>query len=185
MTRLPDWRITLQAVSRQKAASLSRDLTIYYGYHDTPVGTVLIAVQDNDHICFLGFTESEPPVTLKEIQNAWPSAKLVASDKKTKTLIDKLFNKFGAAFPVRVCGTPFQLAVWRALTRVRPGKTRNYQAIARLIGKPRAQRAVGSAIGRNPVSLLIPCHRIIRSDGATGSYRGGAERKRALLALEI
>ncbi len=86
--------------------------------------------------------------------------------------------------PLDLHGTPFQRAVWQALQQIAPGRTSSYAAVASAIGAPQAVRAVGAAIGRNPLSVIVPCHRVLGRDGSMTGYAGGLERKRALLALE-
>jgi len=98
----------------------------------------------------------------------------------------RYFAGDGAPFelPLDLHGTPFQRSVWQSLLQIPAGTTRSYGALASALGAPRAARAVGAAVGRNPVSLLVPCHRAVGSDGALTGYAGGLDRKRALLALE-
>jgi methylated-DNA-[protein]-cysteine S-methyltransferase len=90
----------------------------------------------------------------------------------------------GFALPLDATGTPFQLAVWRALLAIPAGATTDYGALAAALGRPRAARAVGAAVGRNPLSIVVPCHRVVGRDGGLTGYAGGLDRKRALLALE-
>lgn len=107
---------------------------------------------------------------------------------RTARALDAYWNAAGSGrrpgVPLDPAGTAFQQAVWRALRRIPAGATRSYAQIARLAGRPRAARAVGAAIGRNPVSILVPCHRVLGSDGSLTGYAGGLRRKRALLAHE-
>jgi methylated-DNA-[protein]-cysteine S-methyltransferase len=106
--------------------------------------------------------------------------------QRATTQLRRYFAGDAAAFklPLDLLGTDFQRAVWAALLRIPPGATCSYGDIARAIGSPQAVRAVGAAVGRNPVSLIVPCHRVVGSDGALTGYAGGVERKQALLALE-
>jgi AraC family transcriptional regulator of adaptative response/methylated-DNA-[protein]-cysteine methyltransferase len=107
----------------------------------------------------------------------------VRDDAAVKPLLEVIFSRSGR-LSVDLLGTNFQLKVWEALLRIPPGRIAFYEDVARAIGAPEATRAVASAIGRNPVSLLIPCHRVIRKTGAFGGYRWGLEKKRAMLAWE-
>ncbi len=106
---------------------------------------------------------------------------------QTKAQLDGYFSgqrtTFDGALDLRA-GTPFQQAVWQALRAIAPGTTTSYGALSRAIGKPRAVRAVGAAIGRNPISIIVPCHRVVGSSGALTGYAGGLQRKSALLQLE-
>ena len=158
-------------------------VSIYCAVAETALGSMLLAATDKG-ICRLSFDENES--TLKR---RFPNATLLSEGGSLAALID------GAVFaiqnprqmpqlPLDIGGTDFQMAVWRALLQIAAGETRNYAEIAAAVGKPDAVRAAGSANGANPVSVLIPCHRVIRSDGGLGGYAYGLERKRRLLAWE-
>ncbi|WOO42273.1 methylated-DNA--[protein]-cysteine S-methyltransferase [Rubellicoccus peritrichatus] len=149
---------------------------IHTGVVETPIGKAFVGVLDS-RICFLGFTEGFTLATLKaELCRNWPGFKLVRGFEETPDFED------GAELIVR--GTPLQVAVWRELTKVPPGETVTYQKIAESVGSPSAVRAVGTAVGANPVSWLIPCHRVIRKSGALGGYRWGLVCKERLLESE-
>lgn len=158
-------------------------VSIYWAMAETALGSMLLAATDKG-VCRLSFDENES--TLKR---RFPNATLLSEGGSLAALID------GAVFaiqnprqmpqlPLDIGGTDFQMAVWQALLQIAAGETRNYAAIAAAVGKPDAVRAAGSANGANPVSVLIPCHRVIRSDGGLGGYAYGLERKRRLLAWE-
>jgi AraC family transcriptional regulator, regulatory protein of adaptative response / methylated-DNA-[protein]-cysteine methyltransferase len=158
-------------------------VSIYWAVAETALGSMLLAATDKG-ICRLSFDENES--TLKR---RFPNATLLREGGSLAALID------GAVFaiqnprqmpqlPLDIGGTDFQMAVWQALLQIAAGETRNYAEIAAAVGKPDAVRATGSANGANPVSVLIPCHRVIRSDGGLGGYAYGLERKRRLLAWE-
>lgn len=158
-------------------------VSIYCAVAETALGSMLLAATDKG-ICRLSFDENES--TLKR---RFPNATLLREGGSLAALID------GAVFaiqnprqmpqlPLDIGGTDFQMAVWQALLQIAAGETRNYAEIAAAVGKPDAVRAAGSANGANPVSVLIPCHRVIRSDGGLGGYAYGLERKRRLLAWE-
>lgn len=158
-------------------------VSIYWAMAETALGSMLLAATDKG-VCRLSFDENES--TLKR---RFPNATLLSEGGSLAALID------GAVFalqnprqipqlPLDIGGTDFQMAVWQALLQIAAGKTRNYAEIAAAVGKPDAVRAAGSANGANPVSVLIPCHRVIRSDGGLGGYAYGLERKRRLLAWE-
>ena len=158
-------------------------VSIYWAVAETALGPMLLAATDKG-ICRLSFDENES--TLKR---RFPNANLLGKGGPLSALID------GAVFavqnprqmpqlPLDVGGTDFQMAVWQALLEIPAGETRNYAEIAAAVGKPYAVRATGSANGANHVSVLIPCHRVIRSDGGLGGYAYGLERKRRLLAWE-
>jgi AraC family transcriptional regulator of adaptative response/methylated-DNA-[protein]-cysteine methyltransferase len=140
-------------------------------------------------ICHLAFLH---PVSrrdaLEQLRLEWPRAELVADQGGTRETAGRAFPPPGSTrapgLALHVKGTNFQLKVWAALLRVPAGAVTTYGGIASAIGEPRASRAVGTAVGGNPVSYLIPCHRVIRSTGELGGYAWGPDRKRVMLALE-
>lgn len=155
----------------------------YYHHLQTPYGTCLIAATPDaiTHV-ILGDTLKE---ALRELTQRLPQTPLMARHLPIHdTAIAHLQHTDTPAPPLSLEGTPFQLQVWRAVQDIPHGSTRTYAQIAAAIGNPRAVRAVGSAIGANPVALLIPCHRVCRADGTPGAYRWGAARKHALLRDE-
>ena len=150
--------------------------------YKSPVGCIGIVAADQDHISHLFFTDDFPFDEPSHLRVQYPV--LIRMEK----LLDQYFagKPFDtAALPIRVEeGTHFQNEVWDAIRQIPHGEVRSYKWIAEQIGKPKAVRAVGGAVGANAVSIFVPCHRVIRSDGALGGYGGGIERKRYLLALE-
>jgi len=160
-----------------------RGETIRWTSFDSPIGTMLIATTSKG-ICRLTFDDSE--ASLKRL---FPNATVVRDDGGLKELVEGALTAIerpAAApdLPIDVAGTAFQEAVWRELRKIPLGETRSYAEIAAAIGQPKAVRAVGTANGDNHVAVLIPCHRVIRSDGTLGGYAGGLDRKRQLLDAE-
>ena len=160
-----------------------RGETIRWTMFDSPIGQMLIAATSRG-ICRLTFDDSED--TLRRL---FPRATIVKDDGGLKDLVEgalEAIERPAAAreLPIDVAGTAFQEAVWRELRRIPVGETRSYAQIAAAIGQPKAVRAVGTANGDNHVAVLIPCHRVIRSDGTLGGYAGGLDRKRQLLDAE-
>jgi AraC family transcriptional regulator of adaptative response/methylated-DNA-[protein]-cysteine methyltransferase len=160
-----------------------RGETIRWTVVECSLGPMLVAATAKG-ICRLTFEEDES--ALKRI---FPNATLVADDGSMTDLVEGALaavERPGTApeLPIDVAGTAFQEAVWRELRKIPPGETRSYAQIAAAVGKPGAVRATGSANGANHVAVLIPCHRVVRSDGSLGGYAGGLERKRKLLAAE-
>ena len=150
---------------------------------DSPLGPMLIAATSKG-ICRLTFDDSE--ASLKRL---FPKATIVKDEGGLKELVEGALTAIerplaAPQLPIDVAGTAFQEAVWRELRRIPVGETRSYAQIAAAIGQPTAVRAVGTANGDNHVAVLIPCHRVIRSDGSLGGYAGGLDRKRKLLAAE-
>src|SRR3954470_176960 len=160
-----------------------RGETIRWATAETSLGTMLVAATDRG-ICRLSFDEGE-----EELRSRFPNARVEQSGEAMADLVRRSVEAVDAPdrphdLPLDVRGTAFQEAVWRELTRIPPGETRTYTQIAAAVGRPAAVRAAGSANGANPVSVLIPCHRVIRGDGAMGGYAYGLERKAKLLARE-
>ncbi len=160
-----------------------RGQTIRWTTFDSPIGPMFIAATSKG-ICRLTFDDSE-----ESLRRLFPHASIVKDDGGLKELVEGALEaiEHPAAMPdlpIDVAGTAFQEAVWRELRKIPPGETRSYAEIAAAIGAPKAVRAVGSANGDNHVAVLIPCHRVIRSDGTLGGYAGGLDKKRKLLAAE-
>jgi AraC family transcriptional regulator of adaptative response/methylated-DNA-[protein]-cysteine methyltransferase len=157
--------------------------TIRWTHFESPLGKMLIAATSKG-ICRLTFDDSE-----QSLMRLFPNATITRDDGGLKELVEGALAAIQRPLampdlPIDVAGTAFQEAVWRELRKIPPGETRSYAEIAAAVGRPKAVRAVGSANGDNHVCVLIPCHRVIRSDGSLGGYGGGIERKKKLLALE-
>lgn len=162
------------------------DFEIRYGIHATPFGSCVIGITKRG-VCALSFLPKAADRSARQIIFAeWPQAALIRDDIKTGAVIRKLFSgiKQRKAVPLVIRGTNFQIQVWQALLAIPAGRIVSYADIAKHIGKPRAVRAVGTAIGLNRIAYLIPCHRVLTSRGALGGYRWGIKRKDALLAWE-
>ena len=160
-----------------------RGETIRWTHFDSPLGQMLIAATSKG-ICRLTFDDSEA-----SLRRLFPQATIVEDAGGLSELVEGALEaiEHPAAMPdlpIDVAGTAFQEAVWRELRKIPPGETRSYAQIAAAIGQPTAVRAVGTANGDNHVAVLIPCHRVIRSDGTLGGYAGGLDKKRLLLAAE-
>ena len=160
-----------------------RGETIRWAHFDSPLGQMLIAATSKG-ICRLTFDDSED-----SLRRYFPKATIVEDSGGLKELVEGALAAIESPLaarelPIDVAGTAFQEAVWRELRKIPAGETRSYAQIAAAIGQPNAVRAVGTANGDNHVAVLIPCHRVIRSDGTLGGYAGGLDRKRKLLAAE-
>ena len=160
-----------------------RGETIRWTTFDSPLGRMLIATTAKG-ICRLTFEEGE-----QALRRIFPNATLVEDDGGMAELVEgalAAIERPSAApeLPIDVAGTAFQEAVWRELRKIPLGETRSYAQIAAAVGKPGAVRATGTANGSNHVAVLIPCHRVVRSDGSLGGYAGGLDRKRRLLEAE-
>lgn len=185
--RLHDLFVTLAAVTPGEFKARGQGLTFRYGKAPTPFGTALVAANERG-IAFLALGEhAETEADWAEFRAAWREAAWVADDA---TAVDLAARIWGAAEGARsltlwLHGTNFQMQVWRALIARGAHSTTSYAELARDIGRPDACRAVGGAVGANPVAWLIPCHHVLRSNGALGGYRWGPARKQAMLAWEV
>ena len=185
--RLHDLFVTTEAVTPGEYKSRGYGVAVRYGLHPTPFGACLLAVTDRG-ICHLGFVQTTEGAAVDELVARWPQAEMIEDARATASLIEPIFDlgrRPDQPLRLHLRGTNFQLKVWEALLRVQTGAMTTYSQIAERIGEPRAARAVGSAVGANPVPVLIPCHRVIRAIGEFGNYRYGAARKLALLGWEF
>ncbi len=184
--RLYDLFITLEKVTPGEYKSMGKGLTFKYGFHDSPFGTCLISANDRG-LNHLGFLEaSEEGEKLQELRSLWPLSEFVEDANSTAKLRDHIFypeNK-NSDLKVFLKGTPFQLKVWQALLDIPVSTNRSYSEVAKDLDREDAHRTCASAIGRNPVSYLIPCHRVLRKSLALGGYRWGLPRKQVMLAYE-
>ena len=182
--RLHDLMLNVVAATPGEVKSGGLGLTIDYGFHDSPFGESLIATTDRG-LCGLAFVqEANRTELLRELQARWPNAELKEAVVRTRHAARQIFGDSGGAVTLFLKGTNFQIRVWEALLRVPAGHAVTYADIAQRIGRPTATRAVGTAIGQNPIAYLIPCHRVLRKSGVFGEYHWGATRKKALLAWE-
>jgi AraC family transcriptional regulator of adaptative response/methylated-DNA-[protein]-cysteine methyltransferase len=186
-SRLHGLFVSLHAMTPAEWRDAGAGLEIRYGIHDGPFGCCLIAETDRG-VCALNFLTWEgESLAIEQLRERWVGARLVRDQAATRTTLSRIFGRADpqtAPLSVWVRGTNFQVKVWEALLRIAPGQVSTYQDIANAIDAPKATRAVGSAVGRNPVAYLIPCHRVIRKSGVIGDYRWGTVRKKAILALE-
>lgn len=188
--RLHDLMVSLHALTPGEIRRGGSGVAIRHGLHDSPFGKALLAVTERG-ICALTFLEGKagPDQALAELRARWPGAQLLEDAARTRPFADRIFSgppsgEPSEPLPLLVQGTNFQVKVWEALLRVKPGEVTTYERVAGNIGAPKAVRAVGTAVARNPIAFLIPCHRVIRKSGAFGEYRWGASRKRAILGWE-
>ena len=191
-SRLHELFVAVEAVTPGEYKSGGEGLAIAFGVHDTPFGAALVAACERG-VCGLAFLDDASDAgrraAVAELEARWPRAELRHAPTATRRVVERIFTPRVArrAEPLGVVlkGTNFQLKVWEALLRVPPGAVTTYEELARAVGAPGATRAVGTALGRNPVAYLIPCHRVIRKSGTLGDYRWGAGRKRVMLGWEM
>ena len=185
-SRLHDMFIKWESMSPGDFARQGAGLTISWGWFDSPFGPALVMGTEKG-ICGIGFSaETGAEHAMADLTARWPKATFV---EDPTALRPWALSAFGAAnshdpTPLFLIGAPFQLKVWEALLTIPTGHVTTYGEIAQSIGNPNAVRAVGTAVGRNPISLLIPCHRALRKSGGLGGYHWGLPLKRAILAHE-
>ena len=176
--------MTTEAVSPGEYKSHGEGVTIRYGLHASPFGKCLVAVTERG-ICHLGFVQISEGAAIDNLVAEWKNARMIEDHRSTAPLIEPIFDANSRGkLNLHLRGTNFQLKVWEALLEIPAGKVTTYEGLAERIGQPTASRAVGTAVGHNPIAVLIPCHRVIRKIGEFGNYRYGAPRKKALLARE-
>ena len=186
-SRLHDHFVHLEAVTPGEFKNKGRGIFIEYGLHNSPFGKLFIA-NTSRGICKLSFVDDGKALPeLDALKNNWANAEIIRNDAKTVDLVQNLFNiteKTDRPLSLLVAGTNFQINVWKALLKIPPGTITSYNKIANFIGRPSASRAVGNAIGANPLAFIIPCHRVIQQSGKLGGYRWGETRKHAIYAWE-
>ncbi len=184
--RLHDLFVTAEAVSPGEYKSAGSGIAIRWGKHASPFGPCFIATNKRG-VCALAFADDDDAMSfaLEELRGRWPLATIDQSQRDTGHAAREIFGgRRAQPLNVLLRGTPFQLKVWEAMLRIPEGQVSSYSVLAEAIGQPRAARAVGSAVAKNPVAYLIPCHRVIRSIGEFGDYHWGPLRKRAILGWE-
>lgn len=184
--RLHDLFVATEAVTPGQYKSAGEGLTIRYGIHATPFGKCLIAMTERG-ICSLGFVETSEGKIIDDLVANWKRAKITEDYASSAPLITRIFSGLQSDSPIKLQlrGTNFQIKVWEALLKIPIGALTTYEQIAAQIGRPAALRAVGTAVGHNPIAYLIPCHRVIRKTGEFGNYRYGSARKKVILAHEF
>lgn len=186
--RLFDLMVNVEAATPGDVQKKGQGLFIQYGFHPTPIGDILIA-QTARGLCWLGFVmEGDRDVPLQRLHAYWPRAQFVEDMAATAVPAQRLMamwrGETGPKMNIHLYGTNFQIQVWQALLKIPCGGAVSYLDVANYIGKPKASRAVGGAVGANPISLLIPCHRVIQASGIIDNYGWGTPRKKLILAME-
>ncbi|WP_269930733.1 bifunctional helix-turn-helix domain-containing protein/methylated-DNA--[protein]-cysteine S-methyltransferase [Aminobacter sp. HY435] len=186
--RLHDLFVTHEAMSPGDYKTRGAGLTIRYGFHISPFGVALIMVTDRG-LAGLSFNDAgEERAAFADMSGRWPNATYVEDMAATAPYAARIFDpsRWRADQPLRVVmiGTDFQLRVWDALLKIPMGRACTYSSIAADIGSPKASRAVGAAVGANPLSFVVPCHRALGKSGALTGYHWGLTRKRAILGWE-
>jgi AraC family transcriptional regulator, regulatory protein of adaptative response / methylated-DNA-[protein]-cysteine methyltransferase len=193
-SRLHDLCLKIEAMTPGSYARGGAGLKIAYGFHPTIFGLALLMATERG-LCGLAFgDEGEEEALLADLRARWPNAGFIHDENATGAFAARIFSFSRAPepapagansdLPIQLFGTPWQIKVWQALIAIGEGKLTSYRAVARTVCTARASRAVGAAVGRNPIALLIPCHRVLATSGALTGYHWGVSRKRALIALE-
>lgn len=186
--RLHDLCVHVDAATPAQIRDRGAGLVLRFGLAPSPFGCVRVAASPRG-ICALAFDPaSDRDEAAEALRARWPGAALVHDDEVASDAVARIFGaarRSGTApLTIHLRGTNFQLKVWQALLAIPPGAVESYAAVAAAIGSPAATRAVGTAVGANPLAFVIPCHRVLRADGSLGGYRWGLTRKRAMLAWE-
>jgi AraC family transcriptional regulator of adaptative response/methylated-DNA-[protein]-cysteine methyltransferase len=191
-SRLHDLFLTYEAMTPGDIKRRGEGLEIAYGFHESPFGEALLLATDRG-VAGLAFINEDKghgrAEALADMVARWPMATITEAPARTARHIRRIFDpvQWRAEQPVRLIliGTDFEVRVWETLMKIPMGRAVSYADIARHLGQPTASRAVGSAVGRNPLSFVVPCHRVLRGDGSLGGYHWGLTRKRALIGWEI
>ena len=197
-SRLYDHFVQLEAATPGEYKRLGEGVEIAYGVHETPFGRIFVAVTPRG-ICRMGFVDATSAESLlARLAKEWALSTLQHNTEATRYAVEGLFAKSrfskpklskpqegAAALSLHVTGTNFQMAVWRALLTIPEGQLASYSHLAQALGAPKSSRAVGNAVGANPIALWIPCHRVIQQSGALGGYRWGVEKKQMVQAWEL
>ena len=200
--RLHDLFVTHEAMSPGEYATGGAGLVLRYGYHPSPFGEAIVVITERGLAALGWVDEKDMPGTaatdgkasggrdgaLADMVRRWPKAQFIADQTRTAPFVGRIFqsSQWQPDIPLRVVliGTDFELSVWETLLRIPLGAATTYGDVANQIGKPGAARAVGAAVGRNPVSFVVPCHRVVGKSGALTGYHWGLTRKRAILGWE-
>ena len=188
--RLHDLFVDHEAMTPGDYKRRGQGLTMHYGFHPCPFGLALIVATDRG-VCGLGFCDSdtheERSAALADMVGRWPGARFVEAPEHTGPLADAIFapaQPSGKPLNLVMIGTDFEVRVWDALLKIPAGRACTYSDIARHLGQPKAARAVGAAVGRNPISFVVPCHRVLGKSGDVTGYHWGVTRKHAIIGWE-
>jgi AraC family transcriptional regulator of adaptative response/methylated-DNA-[protein]-cysteine methyltransferase len=186
--RLHDLFVTHEAMSPGEWKKGGAGLTLRYGFHPSPFGTAVIIATERG-LAGLAFADAGEEIpALRDMQERWRLATYIEDHAGTAALAKRIFesSQWQAERPLRVVliGTDFEIRVWETLLRIPMGKATTYSDVARIIDAPKASRAVGAAVGKNPISFVVPCHRVLGKSGAITGYHWGLTRKRAMLGWE-
>jgi AraC family transcriptional regulator of adaptative response/methylated-DNA-[protein]-cysteine methyltransferase len=187
-SRLHDLFVTHEGMTPGSFKLRGKGLTIYYAFHPSPFGSALVMVTEIGLNGLAFADEGDERAVLAEMMSRWPAARYLEDSARTAPYAGRIFNRQASRsdMPLRVVliGTDFEIRVWETLLRIPLGRAATYSDIATHLGKPKASRAVGAAVGRNPVSFVVPCHRVLGKSGSLCGYHWGLTRKSAILGWE-
>jgi AraC family transcriptional regulator of adaptative response/methylated-DNA-[protein]-cysteine methyltransferase len=186
--RLHDLFVTHEAMSPGEWKTGGEGLTVYFGFHPSPFGSALVMATARG-LAGLAFADhGEERAALEDMKGRWPRANYVEDSARTAAVAKRIFDpsKWQASEPLRVVliGTDWEVRVWETLLQIPMGRLTTYSDIATKVHKPTAARAVGAAVGKNPISFVVPCHRVVGKSGDVTGYHWGITRKRAMLGWE-
>jgi AraC family transcriptional regulator of adaptative response/methylated-DNA-[protein]-cysteine methyltransferase len=186
--RLHDLFVTHESMSPGEWKTGGQGLTVHYGFHPSPFGSALVMATDRG-LCGLAFADAGGErEALDDMRGRWPNARYAEDSARTVVYAQRIFDsgrwKPDAPLRVVLIGTDFEIRVWETLLKIPLGRATTYSDIARKIERPKASRAVGAAVGKNPISFVVPCHRVVGKSGALTGYHWGLTRKRAMLGWE-
>ncbi|WP_236894385.1 bifunctional helix-turn-helix domain-containing protein/methylated-DNA--[protein]-cysteine S-methyltransferase [Devosia sp. SL43] len=188
-SRLHDLFVTYEAMPPGVFRAGGEGLDMIWGAAPSPFGMAVVTATEYG-MSGLGFADEETTIeqAFEDLANRWPNARFVRDDARIAPMVAEAFepSRWSPDRPVRVVliGTDFEVKVWETLLKIPCGKATTYQSVANHIGKPTAARAVGAAVGKNPISFVVPCHRVVGTSGALTGYHWGVPRKRAILGWE-
>lgn len=188
-SRLHDLFVTYEAMPPGAFRQRGEGLEMVWGAAPSPFGTAVLVVTDYG-LAGIGFADGDKSIeaAFEDLRDRWPNARFVRDDARVAPVAARVFEpaRWDADQPVKVVliGTDFEVKVWETLLKIPVGRATTYQSVAEHIGRPTASRAVGAAVGKNPISFVVPCHRVVGSNGALTGYHWGVPRKRAILGWE-
>ncbi len=183
-SRAYDLMVKLEAMTPGEYKAMGKNLSITYGVAPSPFGETFVATTPRG-VCAIEFVDNDLGAVLHSVQAQWEAATFLRCDETIKEIVDQIFVKNDRTLNLLLKGSPFQVKVWRALLSIPSGNIASYAEVAKMVEMDRAVRAVASAVAKNPIGYIIPCHRVIRSEGAVGQYHWRPERKQAIIGWEL
>ncbi len=183
-SRAYDLMVKIEAMTPGEYKKQGKDVAISYGLVVTPFGEAFVALTERG-ICSFEFVDDDFEEVLQSVKDKWAEATFVRNDGAAKEVTERMFSSEKGEVKLHLRGTPFQIKVWRALLSIPSGSVTSYSQLAELVEMSSATRAVASAVAKNPVGVIIPCHRVIRREGVVGEYHWRSERKASIIGWEM